>query len=266
MGFAHPPLEYLLTSSIVSLESFELSRLNSVANLKKEFRQILDEWIEAEIEARLSRWILECRRLADAEPRPSAPPLVESSARILQAGVEPAGVDSENVDRVQPSDRLALLAETRGSADLSATAQVEQPAPHEECAAGALRWLEKFARTQGESLHCRSSNLIEQHSAGPGSGTETHPGQALFDWHAARALPLQDARAGNNPTATSASPSDGQEDQVRKVVAGEIDPAKASAPRKIDRHGQRSISQAPVAPRPPAPQIPLFRSRIANAS
>ena len=78
------PLEYLVTSSQSSVESFELSRLNRVSNLRKEIRQIVDEWIAAEAEARIARWILDCRRAQtdDAAPLhapatgalPSTPP------------------------------------------------------------------------------------------------------------------------------------------------------------------------------------------------
>jgi hypothetical protein len=62
MGHDCPPLEHLVTSSNITLESFELSRLNRVSNLRKEVRQILDEWIEAEVAGRIARWILDCRR------------------------------------------------------------------------------------------------------------------------------------------------------------------------------------------------------------
>jgi hypothetical protein len=65
MGTA-PPLEYLVTSSQAALETFELSRLNKSANLRKELRDVVEEWIEAEIQSRLARWILECRRTQDA--------------------------------------------------------------------------------------------------------------------------------------------------------------------------------------------------------
>jgi len=51
-------LEYLFTSSGASLESFHLSRLNAVANLRKELHEILDEWVEAEVQARLAQWLL----------------------------------------------------------------------------------------------------------------------------------------------------------------------------------------------------------------
>jgi len=65
MASAQPPLEYLISSSDTGLQSFELSRLAHVANLRKELRAILDEFVEAEIEARIARWILEGRRAQD---------------------------------------------------------------------------------------------------------------------------------------------------------------------------------------------------------
>jgi len=40
--------------------------LNRAANLRKELRQMLEEWIESEVAARLSRWVLECRREQNA--------------------------------------------------------------------------------------------------------------------------------------------------------------------------------------------------------
>ncbi len=67
MGDILLPLEYLLTSSRRSLEAFELSRLACSSNLRKEICQVLDEWVEAEVGARLTRWILEHRRVQEAE-------------------------------------------------------------------------------------------------------------------------------------------------------------------------------------------------------
>lgn len=55
-------VEYLLRCSKPSLESFELSRLNQIANLRKQLRELVEAWIDAEVEARLARWILERRR------------------------------------------------------------------------------------------------------------------------------------------------------------------------------------------------------------
>ncbi len=51
-------LEYLLTSSGASIESFRLSRLNAVANLRKELHEIFEEWVEAEVQARLAQRLL----------------------------------------------------------------------------------------------------------------------------------------------------------------------------------------------------------------
>jgi hypothetical protein len=61
-----PPLEYLVTSSQAGLENFELVRRNTIANLRKELGEVVEEWIEAETQCRLARWILECRRTQDA--------------------------------------------------------------------------------------------------------------------------------------------------------------------------------------------------------
>jgi hypothetical protein len=52
------PFEYLLTSSSASVESFHLSRLNAVANLRKELHELFEEWVEAEVQARLAQWLL----------------------------------------------------------------------------------------------------------------------------------------------------------------------------------------------------------------
>ena len=62
MGVTRPPLEYLATCSKIALESFELSRLNEASNLRKEVQQILQGWIDTEVDARLARWILESKQ------------------------------------------------------------------------------------------------------------------------------------------------------------------------------------------------------------
>jgi hypothetical protein len=62
MGVTRPPLEYLATCSKVALESFELSRLGEASNLRKEVQQILQGWIDTEVDARLARWILDTKQ------------------------------------------------------------------------------------------------------------------------------------------------------------------------------------------------------------
>jgi len=78
MSVTRPPLDYLAKCSQMSLESVELSRLNLASNLRKEFHEILDEWIESEVDARLARSILEWRRGQDTAP---VAPAIESAAR-----------------------------------------------------------------------------------------------------------------------------------------------------------------------------------------
>jgi hypothetical protein len=73
------PLEYLFTSSEASIESFHLSRLNTVANLRKELNDIVEEWVEAEVQARLAQWLLARKNPRDASSASS--PAIDSEER-----------------------------------------------------------------------------------------------------------------------------------------------------------------------------------------
>ncbi|MGH9730571.1 MAG: hypothetical protein ACRD4A_02645 [Candidatus Acidiferrales bacterium] len=55
-------LDYLAGCSQISLESFELARLNDLANLRKQMVDVIDEWVETDIQARIAEWILLHRR------------------------------------------------------------------------------------------------------------------------------------------------------------------------------------------------------------
>jgi hypothetical protein len=94
------PLEYLFTSSEASIESFHLSRLNTVANLRKELNEIFEEWVEAEVQARLAQWLL-----ARKNPRDT------SSASSL-------AIDSEE----RPTFRAAKTPSTNRTATRAAAA------------------------------------------------------------------------------------------------------------------------------------------------
>lgn len=67
MRISRPAIGYLVTSSKAGLESFELMRLSRVANLRKELRDVVKDWVESEVEARIARFILEERRAQDAD-------------------------------------------------------------------------------------------------------------------------------------------------------------------------------------------------------
>jgi hypothetical protein len=68
MSDTRPALEYLVACSDMSLESFQISRMNQAANLRRQVRALVDQWIEAEVDAVLSRWMLEFRRTDAATP------------------------------------------------------------------------------------------------------------------------------------------------------------------------------------------------------
>lgn len=53
-----PQLEFLLESSMRSLEDLELNSRNRAANLSKAIRTELDAWIEQEAQALLARWMM----------------------------------------------------------------------------------------------------------------------------------------------------------------------------------------------------------------
>ncbi len=53
------PWEYLCQASQPSLQSFELTRLNHAANLRKEIAALVDEWMEETAAAMLARWLRE---------------------------------------------------------------------------------------------------------------------------------------------------------------------------------------------------------------
>jgi hypothetical protein len=57
----NPPLDYLLVCSGISLSEFLLSRMNQVANLRKQVQELQDALRESESEALLARWLMEHR-------------------------------------------------------------------------------------------------------------------------------------------------------------------------------------------------------------
>ncbi len=68
-----PPWEFLLSASRNSLQSFELSRLNHAANLRKEIGALLDLWMEENSAAMLARWLMQEREHSQ-QAQQDAPP------------------------------------------------------------------------------------------------------------------------------------------------------------------------------------------------
>src|SRR5271170_1204229 len=154
MGSTHPPLESLLDLSQNCLEGFELSRLNRISNLRKEFHQLLAEWIEFEIEARFARWVLEYRRLADfgalatqnVAPAFGPPQLAlrgvthESDQFLLPSGNE-----------LPPQFPFASMLELRESVAVELRLPF-RPLSVSQDASAALHSLEHFARCKARSI------------------------------------------------------------------------------------------------------------------
>jgi hypothetical protein len=154
-----PPLEYLITSSRAALENFDLARMNVIANLRKEFRNLAEEWIEAEIQSRLARWILECRRVQES----SAGAQALEPSRILPvediaANLPPASCEPPQVRESQS------LAATPLSIDSSHYGRDSTPSPNalplslrklSGKAKEALTFLEQHGRLQTAAIGTR---------------------------------------------------------------------------------------------------------------
>jgi hypothetical protein len=100
-----PPLEYLATCSQGSLEGFELARLDQISHLRTKLRDIHEEWIEAEVAARLARLLLDGRR-AEARGDTGSSATLDSRAdirRIASASAPPHGAHSHLAERFSPS-------------------------------------------------------------------------------------------------------------------------------------------------------------------
>lgn len=71
-----PPWDYLYDASSPSLQSYELSRLNHAANLRREIAALIDQWIEDSANALLARWVREGRerKRPTASAQPSLQP------------------------------------------------------------------------------------------------------------------------------------------------------------------------------------------------
>lgn len=54
-----PPWDYLKQASLPSLQSFELSRLNHAANIRKQMDVLLDEYLEECSAAMVARYLLD---------------------------------------------------------------------------------------------------------------------------------------------------------------------------------------------------------------
>jgi hypothetical protein len=105
---SEPPWDFFHDASIASLQSFELSRLNQAANIRREIGALLDQWVSENSQALLARWVREQRGLpcrASAQAQASTSP---QSALPLEAALIPVLLPR----RAEPSQRPAKAVRT----------------------------------------------------------------------------------------------------------------------------------------------------------
>lgn len=87
MKTTEPMLEYLASCSKTSLQSFRLARLNDRAILREQIIELMDELVEADIQARIAEWFLVRGRqqigMRRRSPRPSSTELKNLSLPLL---------------------------------------------------------------------------------------------------------------------------------------------------------------------------------------
>lgn len=68
-----PPVEYLLGLSEISIQGFLLSQLNRSDLLRKEIRQLLEQWAEVYARVLLAQWLIENEGKLIEPPRKELP-------------------------------------------------------------------------------------------------------------------------------------------------------------------------------------------------
>jgi hypothetical protein len=75
VGDTQPPLEYLVASSLTSLQGYRLSRVAKLAELRQEIHKLVNEWVQIQGDERTARWILKYRNSeASRAESPALPP------------------------------------------------------------------------------------------------------------------------------------------------------------------------------------------------
>ena len=238
-----PPLEYLITSSQTGLENFDLGRMNAIANLRKELGELVEEWIEAETQSRLARWILDCRRTQEAS---SAQDNSELS-RILPAEentptflpLSDAALTPNNCESLatptpfssSPSHPFRDLTASRGAFPLLRPKLSER-------AADALTFLEQRGRLETDAI----GKTVQD----PETGTDS-----LHDLTGSVEHPQQRQRPRKNPQMASLFPAPSESSQniesarLPRKRFGPCSATKDSSPPR--RHSTGSLSSTDLA-------------------
>lgn len=164
---------YLETCSEVSLESYELSRLNRASNLRKKMSEMIEEWVQCEVDARVARLTMESKRrdLRDS----SGPVRVESPEQltlVLRPVASFSGHDEEAVCAL-PSSHIPHAAQngtpfspaddspvTSDGLGCDAAHDLSQHAPHSSLSSASTR--ELVLQDERDALHSLNLFLYER--------------------------------------------------------------------------------------------------------
>ncbi|HEY0704429.1 MAG TPA: hypothetical protein VGD60_16775 [Candidatus Acidoferrales bacterium] len=145
MRSPQPSLEYLATCSESSLEGFELARLGEIAQLRREIQKIHEEWIEAEVAARLTRLLLEGRR---TDSRAAAELLASPDPSRAPAKILPAALSSASPSPYSKNGSSALLSREYCKERPSGSLAPREPTEH---------FASEVAASSGEGQALRSA-------------------------------------------------------------------------------------------------------------
>jgi len=274
MRAPQPPLEYLVTASQTSLEAFELAQLNRSANLRKELRDILDEWLQTEVDARVSRWILECRRAqnGDAGPLPAPP---REPVRIGQLAMSflpqanPPGTRSAQIPAQAWNENGKCSPESTAPGVFSPSQDVRPPmtssmaspmTPHmtslmtSKDAFASLRLLEKFLAPPAQSNDTANTQSIQPNAralSDDDSSLENH-------------APLH--RAGGSAWPSRAATARRRKQHGRARARNAFLPTGRRTPHRCGRHHPRALKRSVVAEAAWCPPPRNRRQRSPRAS
>jgi hypothetical protein len=252
MRAPQPPLEYLVTASQASLEAFELAQLNRSANLRKELRDILDEWLQTEVDARVSRWILECRRAqnddAGSLPAPPREPVrIGQLALAFLPQANPLGTHSAQIPAQASNEKGKYPPESPMPGVFSPSQDVRPPmtllmtsptTPHmtSKDAFASLRLLENFLARPAQSADTANPPSGQPNPAALSDGDDSS-----IENHA----PLH--RAGNSARPNHAATARRRRPRSTPRVRNTFLPTVRRAPHRCGQHHPRAVKQSVAA-------------------
>jgi hypothetical protein len=211
MRSPQPSLALMTSFSDSSLEGFELARLDEIAQLRREMQEIHQEWIEAEVAARLARLLLEGRRmvhkpgeaesLALPDPRISAKDLPASPPALqgFHAKTSPASPLARQL-RERQANHSITTGELASNLPFPAAMPLEQ-GPNQPAACGSV----SAGRSQSATA---AAPAISQRAEKPRNGvTRNRRGQTATSLKIRSTMPQGSGMSSQLPLFAEAQPN-----------------------------------------------------------